>query len=220
MSVRKGEAWGRPATGPADVTIEGSDADLAAAADRQPGVRAAFVPVAASDLARALGVAERPPGRRAHELPLDALRIEPAVGVAVNMAVLGTAPDRLRWWSPAPRLELVVDGRPRFEGRATTVVVANGQYLRGVDVVPRGHPGDGRVEVQVYALSAGERREMRRRLPQGAHLPHPRIRELSGRRIEIRSARRGLPLEVDGVDRGRYPSLHIEVAPCVLNLVV
>ena len=48
--------------------------------------------------------------------------------------------------------EIEVDGQPWFAGSATTVVIANGQFLRGADIVPRGHPGDGRLEVQVYEL--------------------------------------------------------------------
>ena len=36
---------------------------------------------------------------------------------------------------------MLLDGRPWFAGPATTVVIAIGQFLRGLDVVPRGHPG-------------------------------------------------------------------------------
>ncbi|HEX6311845.1 MAG TPA: hypothetical protein VF152_09475 [Acidimicrobiia bacterium] len=220
MSVRKGEPWGGPAAGPPDATVAGGDADLAAVVAARPGARIEFRPDAGSDLARALGV---PGGRRpadAHELPLDALSLGDALGLSVNIAVLGTPPDRLRWWSREHDLEVVVDGRERFRGKATTVVVANGQYLRGADVVPRGHPGDGRVEVQVYRLRRGERRAMRRRLAQGAHVPHPRIREIPGRRIEVQTTGRGLPLEVDGVPGGLCRELAIEVVPNVCNVLV
>ena len=75
-------------------------------------------------------------------------------------------------------------------------MVASGQYLRGIDVVPRGHPGDGRVEVQVYAVAAGERAGVRARLPQGVHLPHPDITQTTGRRVE--SWRRTRPVGARG----------------------
>jgi diacylglycerol kinase family enzyme len=153
-------------------------------------------------------------------VPVDGLRLEVAPRLAINAVVLGAAPDRVRWWSRDVSIEVVLDGRERFRGRATTVLVANGQYLRGADIVPRGHPGDGRAEVQVYALSRGERRAMRRRLAQGAHVPHPRIRELSGRRIEVRVAGRGLPLEVDGVGRGRHRELTVEVVPETVRVLL
>ena len=97
------------------------------------------------------------------------------------------------------RVRVTVDGRRVHEGPATAVVVANGQYLRGADVVPRGHPGDGRAEVHVYALARSERRRMRERLPRGEQVPHPRIGTTSGRRILIESLAAPVALEVDRV---------------------
>lgn len=218
MTVRKGEPWGGPVTGPPDVSLEGSDADLAALTVRRPGVRVEFRPGPGSDLARALGLARR--RRPAHEVPVDGLGLDVVPHLAVNMVVLGVPPERLRWWSRTAAVGVVVDGRERFRGRATTVLVANGQYLRGRDLVPRGHPGDGRLEVQVYAPARGERRRMRRRLPQGAHLPHPRIRELSGRRIELRVGGRGVRFEADGVVHGRSRGLAVEVVPGALTVLI
>jgi hypothetical protein len=218
MNVRKGEPWGGPPAGPPDASVEGPDAALAAAAAGTAGLRVAFAPSSTSDLGRALGIGGSRPG--AHEVPLDGLHLDAAPRLALNAVVLGIAPDRLRWWTRDRSIEVTVDGRERFRGRATTVLVANGQYLRGADVVPRGHPGDGRAEVQVYALTRGERRPMRRRLAQGAHVPHPRIRELSGRRIEVRVAGAELPLEVDRVGRGARRELTVEVVPEIVRVVV
>ena len=216
-AVSKGRPWGRPATGPADVEVGGSDADLAAAASERPGLRVAFRPTPSSDLARALGLA----GGESHvaEVPVDALRLGGATGMAVNSVVLGTPPDRLRWASRSAPIEVSVDGRTRFSGQAASVLVASGQYLRGADVVPRGHPGDGRAEVQVYELRPGERRAMRRRLPQGAHVPHPRIHEVVGHRVHVRAGR-SLPLEVDGVRRGEVAELEVELVPGALWVLV
>ena len=209
--VRKGEPWGRPVSGPPDATVAGGDADLAQAAARLPGRRIAFIASASSDLARALGMsgADR-------ELPVDGLQWDGAF--ALNAVVLGTAPDRMRSWSRGRQLVVRVDGRERFAGRATAVVVANGQYLRGNDLVPRGHPGDGRVEVQVYALRPGERGEMRRRLRRGDHLPHPRIHAAAGARVDVTVEGRPLPVEADGLARGRAGRLTVEVVPAAVWL--
>ena len=119
---------------------------------------------------------------------------------AVNMVVVGTAPDRTGWFTGAPDLRVEVDGRVVHDGPATTVVVASGQYLRGHDVVPRGHPGDGRAEVQVYAVPRGQRAGVRSRLPQGVHLPHPDITQTTGRRVDVVAGQAApVGLEVDGV---------------------
>jgi len=192
--IRPGEPWGAPTAGPADARGGGGDRDLAALAAAHPGGRLRFDPDDRCDLARAVGLTAAATGTT--DLPVDGLDVE-GVGLAVNMVVTGPAPGRLRVWSRARPVTVRVDGRLVHDGPATTVVVANGQFLEGADLVPRGHPGDGRLEVQVYALRPGERAPMRRRLPGGGHLPHPRIVTSTGRRVEVRWAA-PRPLEVDG----------------------
>jgi YegS C-terminal NAD kinase beta sandwich-like domain len=218
--IRKGAAWGRPASGRCDLTVAGADADLAAAAQSRPGSSIWWQPTPGADLARALGlVTTSRPGPT--EVTLDALVLDAAGfdpgSFAVNMLVLGTAPDRLRRRSLSRSVHVEIDGRPLFGGSATTVVVANGEFLRDADLIPRGHPGDGRVEVQVYAMRAGERRAMRSRLPQGVHLPHPRITTGSGRTVLV-SVAGGFPLEVDGVACGAVNGLRLHVEPGALRL--
>ncbi len=218
--IRKGVTWGRPASGACDLTVAGTDADLAAAAQRRPRSSIWWRPAPGADLARALGLVTTPePGST--EVTLDALVFD-AAGFdpgtfAVNTLVLGTAPDRLRRRSRSRAVRVEIDGRPLFAGPATTVVIANGEFLRGADLVPRGHPGDGRIEVQVYALRAGERRAMRSRVPQGVHLPHPRITTGSGRGVLVTVAG-GFPLEVDSVDCGAVNRLRLHVEPGALRL--
>jgi len=216
--IRRGEPWGEPAAGAPSHRVQGDDADLAAtveAAAREALV--AFDPAPASDLARAVGrVAGTPESGVA--LPLDVLRLGDG-SPAVNALVLGTAPDRVTLRTRAVALEVSVDGRPWWSGPATTVVVATGQYLHGLDVVPRGHPGDGRLEVQVYALRAGERRAMRARLASGTHVPHPRIRTGRGTTVAVRAAR-GLPLEVDGHRRDPAAQVRVGIEPGAYRLLV
>jgi hypothetical protein len=198
-------------------TVIGGDPELARAVVAHPGGRLRLVPTAPSDLARAVGLRDAAAAGLA-EVTLDALRL-PDGSLAVNALVVGTAPHRVSWASRATRTVVLLDGREVWRGRATTVVVAVGQFVAGHDVVPRGHPGDGRVELQVYALRRRERAAMRRRIPQGAHLPHPRIRQWSGRRFEVRlrSARR---LCVDGVRRRRIRAISVHVEPSAYRLVV
>ena len=205
--------------------MEGDDAALAAAARDQPGSRIAFLPSARCDLARALGLdvtSLDPRADRVLELPVDALRVDADdhSRFAVNMVIVGVAPDRLRWFDRASAVTVTVDDRVVHHDRAVAVVIANGQYLRGLDLVPRGHPGDARIEAQVYALRPGERRAMRDRLPRGEHLPHPRVIQAAGRRIEVRSVERALKLEIDGVPAPSARRVAVEVVPEAFCLMI
>jgi hypothetical protein len=217
MTIRPGDAWGRAGGQIPDLEVEGGDAALAEALATKPaGALVAYRPDRSSDLARALGYA---PGRASgHEVTIDVLALDDG-SRAVNAVVLGPPPDRLRWWHRSTSTSVEVDGAVLFVGSATSVVVASGQYLRGLDVVPRGHPGDGRAEVQVYAVVRGQRRAMRHRLPGGTHVPHPGIRQRSGQRITVSRERPGT-LEVDGRARGRATGLGVEVVPAALRLAL
>jgi hypothetical protein len=114
---------------------------------------------------------------------------------------------------------LTVDGTPVATERATGIVVATGQYLRALDLVPRGHPGDGRLEVQVYRLRPNERRAMRERLPLGTHVPNPRITGRPGRHVELRAGE-PFALEVDGVARPPVRALVVDIDPGAYRLLV
>lgn len=212
-------AWGTPLDGLPDGAIAGTDAQLARAAARQPGAVLAYRPAAESDLGLTLGLhPENWPDEPSAIRPLDGIDLGP-LGFALNAVVLGPAPERIMWGTTHRRVRVEVDGRKFFVGAATTIVIASGQYVHGVDLVPKGHPGDGKLEVQVYALVRSERAAMRRRLAQGAHVPHPRIKETRGLRIFIES-RGTWPIEVDGESGGAANALTAEVVPAALNLAV
>lgn len=188
-----------------------------------------------SDLARSVGLAEvnagaahaghgstgradDDPRARGVELPIDA--IASGLGAAMNCVILGVLPTRLRPYHRRRPVNVRVDGRELFSGPATTVVIANGQFVEGADLVPRGHPGDGRLEVQVYTLTPGERAPMRRRLPTGSHLPHPRILATSGRVIEIDGLTRPWPVTVDRRRTTVEGRLNLSVLPHAIRLLI
>jgi hypothetical protein len=233
-SIKPGEPWGTAASGPPDLEVTGDDRALARAltgaiADpvatvigggpADPLVRFASDPD--SDLARALGLGSAATGA-GMALPLDALMVQVGDGslrVAVNSVVVGTAPDRLRSWHRPAALAVEIDGKPADAAAATTLAVMNGQYLRGLDLSPRGHPGDGVAEAQLYALPPGARRAMRTRLPTGAHLPHPAITVRRAHHVVVRAAR-PVPLEIDGVAADPVTTLEITLRPAAYRLLV
>lgn len=194
--------------------VAGDDAALAMAVGAHPHARIAFHPTPASDLARAVGLTASGPVAGT-EVDLDALRLGDG-RVAVNMLVAGTPPDRLgcRHALRARRQRIEHEA-----GAAIAVVVAVGQFLRGHDIVPGGHPGDGRAEVQVYRVARREWRALRRRLATGIHLPHPAIVTSSVRHYELASAR-PFPVELDGVGIGRLRSLTIDVVAPAYTLLL
>jgi len=223
-AIRPGEPWGTEANGPADFELAGGDRALAAVLGRgvaDPLIR--FTADSGSDVARAVGlVAGAPPSGIA--LPLDVFEVEvdgasPGL-VAVNSVVVGVTPDRLRAWHRPAGLSVEIDAGRVDAGPATTLVVMNGQYLRGLDASPRGHPGDGVAEVQLYALRPGARRAMRSRLATGAHLPHPDIVVRRARRAVVVRAIRPVSLEIDGASAGRVTSLTVTVRPSAYRLLV
>lgn len=214
--IRRGEEWGHPAAGAqADLEVAGDDAALAAAvagAGTDPLVR--FVPTPASDVARAVGLGR---GGGAVVVPMDALRLGDGRW-ASNGVVLGVAPDRLRAWHRPSPVVVEVDGVSE-RADATTVVVMTGQFLRGRDLSPRGHPGDGRCEVQIYMVPPGQRRPMRARIRSGAHLPHPGILVRKGGRVSIWS-RRPLPVEIDGFRAAPAGQLDVTLVPSAYRLLL
>ncbi|MCU1456264.1 MAG: hypothetical protein JWL73_356 [Actinomycetia bacterium] len=232
MTIAKGQPWGEPWDRPPDVEVWGADRDVAIHVRDNPGATIRFHPDSGSDLARAVGLRSDTGGDRGEtvttdpgsqhaqptRVPVDALEMADG-NLAVNAVVVGTPPDRLAWRSRTAPVEVVVDGRTVFSGKATTVLIANGEFVNGADAVPRGHPGDGRLEIQVYALDRGGRRGMRVRLGRGTHVPHPDITQASGRHVEVHVSE-SLPLVSDGAVRGEVSKLDVTVRPTAFYLLV
>ena len=216
--IKPGEPWGRPTTEPPDLEVAGSDADLAASVAARPGALVRFRPDSSSDLARAVGLAAGPVVSLGVEVPLDLLRVDGGP-VAANMIVIGIPPEGLGRFARRFGANVRVDSRPVFHGPCTTVVISTGQFRHGLDLVPRGHPGDGRAEVQIYAVPGRQRRALRTRLATGTHVPHPGITQRSGARVTVSIDRR-VALEVDGRPAPATDLVDITVVPNAYRLLL
>jgi YegS C-terminal NAD kinase beta sandwich-like domain len=216
--IKPGEPWGRPTSAAADLEVSGGDADLAAAVSARPRVLVRFRPEPSSDLALAIGLGGDQSVARGIEVPLDVLRVEDGP-LAVNMILVGTPPDGLGRFARRFGANVRVDTRSVFHGPCTTVVIATGQFRRGLDLVPRGHPGDGRAEVQIYAVPGRDRRRLRERLAAGTHVPHPKITQRSGTSIRI-SVDRRVPIEIDGRSVAGADLVEITVVPSAYRLLL
>jgi YegS C-terminal NAD kinase beta sandwich-like domain len=168
--------------------IAGGDAELAQLVGRDAG---GAYGLGGGDLHRSLG--SPPPRATMQRLPLDALRVrcDDAEWLAVAHVVV-----RDSWW------------------RGPLIAVLNCAYVGRWNVSPRAHPNDGRLDVvEVSAdMSVRQRLQARRRLPLGAHLPHPNI---TVRTAESQTWSFDAPRHVfvDGVGRGRAARLSVGISP-------
>ena len=125
----------------------------------------------------------------------------------------------------------VLDDIARVAGGAVNIISGLQQQVRDdmrarvedmaarLDLVPRGHPGDGRAEVQIYAVPGRERRALQSRLATGTHVPHPKITQRSGSRVDV-SIDRKVPLELDGRPVDPIDDLAVDVVPNAYRLLL
>jgi hypothetical protein len=66
-----------------------------------------------------------------------------------------------------------------------TLVAMNATFRGELDLGPRAHPNDGRLDLTDGALPFQERRRGRRRARTGSHLPHPALRERRVRELTV-----------------------------------
>lgn len=205
MTIRAGEPWGGPGTLPAGGVIVGSDAAAAAALDEARRERR---PVPAlgllgGDLCRTLGGR----GDRAR------LQAGPATVVPVDLGE-ALVDGRVHRFVA----HVVVRGRSWWRG--PIVAAMNAQYLGRWDVAPRAHPNDGLLDVvEVDAsMGVGERWKAWRRLPAGAHLPHPAIEVKRVAAVQLDAG--GRHVWVDGVDLGPARAVSVRLEPDALTCAV
>jgi diacylglycerol kinase (ATP) len=120
-------------------------------------------------------------------------------------------------WRNRP-MRVTVDGAVH-EVVAQQVVVANCEFFAGgMRMAPTALPDDGLLDVvMVGDMGLVDNLRGMRRIRRGAHLDHPKIAHLHGRRVEI-SSPTAIHVDVDGELPGRLPAL-IEIIPDALELV-
>lgn len=179
MTIRRGEDWGRAGSPPLDLAWFDNDHEAAAA--YLGGARE--IGVTGGDLARTLGVGRGSGGRESSvSFPIDVIELsDSGGGRVIALAHVVMRRSRWGWW------------------RGPITALMNAQYIGRWDVAPRGHPNDGRVDsLEVGAeMTVRQRFLAVRRLPTGAHLPHPLIRTRSVTRTSL-SVPKGARVEVDG----------------------
>lgn len=213
MTIERGAAWGAPWSprGQGEVPEADGDADLArllagTVGDTAPGrgrpvgatTPAPEVALHRGDLLRTLGLdGARPPAER-HRFPIDVgvARLQRSGGgVEVGIFVA----------------HLTVRNRPLTGlGPGLSLAVLNAPWLGPLRLGPRAHPNDGHLDVIEGTVGPLQRREANRRAVSGSHLPHPRLRVSRVTSFEHRWPR-PVPVWLDGVRRGRFIAVAVEV---------
>lgn len=195
MSIGKGADWGVEGEVPADVVACDSDRALGmAVGDGREAV------VAGGDMAITIGASVVPGiGDSGRRLPIDLMDVELVNRGRRHMIVASS--------------HVMIHGVRRRGGRLRGEVhwIMNAQYFDGRDLVPRGHPNDGRLEVLSVDPRMGPRQRLLawNRARTGRHLPHPHLSVRSLKEIVIEC--RGAIVMVDGVRVGRADSVNVRV---------
>jgi hypothetical protein len=203
VTIRKGERWGTEGPLPEGAVLVHSDAEAreVVTAARRSGQPIPALGLLGGDLCRTLGgtgdEARLRSGQATH-LPVD----------------LGSAlvDGRLHWF-----VAHLVARRGWLRGRV--VAVMNAQFIGTWNVVPRGHPNDGRLDVFDADLPLRDRLQARRRLPLGTHVPHPGIEERHLAAVQLELAQ-PTPVHLDGQLVGEARHLSIRTEPDALLCVV
>ncbi|MBN2114347.1 MAG: diacylglycerol kinase family lipid kinase [Acidimicrobiia bacterium] len=136
---------------------------------------------------------------------------------------LGRFRYKAAFWATLPlfrttRLTLEMDRRT-FEGKANTVVLANGQYFGfNMNVAPRASPADGLLDVQVYTGPKTSALVLLPKVSRGRHLAHPLVTRFRSGRVAVATAR-PWPIEVDGDYLGETP-VRVHLEPKALQVKV
>lgn len=190
MTIKRGEEWGRRVAAPRNLVVVSSDAEIA----QLPST--GVIAVRGGDLWHALG---KPtlvsPGDQCTEVDIDGLEVTVTRPDGSTSLLLAASSVEIgRWFGPG-----------------AYVAVLNSGFCGDLNLAPRSHPNDGRLDV--FHLTAGtslvQRLLIRRRASIGSHLPHPAITVSATEKFAMVRPTRHTRLVLDGINTGSWISVSI-----------
>jgi hypothetical protein len=180
MTIRKGQDWGHAGALTAGAPVLDTDrgAALLLQAALDAGEPLPELGLVGGDLHRSLGAPRHSVqdlfdgvGMR---LPIDVgtVRLDDGPPQVFVAHLVATARRSAALWS------------------SRTLVVMNATFRGDLDLGPRAHPNDGRLDVTDGVLPMNERRRGRARARTGSHLPHPALRERRVRELTVSAEQR------------------------------
>lgn len=214
VTIKKGESWGEPGVLEESGLVVSTDYELA---ELLQGYRMReqvppVIAVLGGALHRTLGSPQRDVAAlrsgQGYVFPLDVGILQFFDSEGTQREVLFVAHCQA---STDPRMRL-------WKGR--TVLAMNASFMGTLNLGPRAHPNDGRLDVTEGQLKWAERKQARSRAVTGAHLPHPSLHE---RRVSSRmqfSSGSMFDLSTDGRLQGKSAEFSITCIPDAARILV
>ncbi len=119
-----------------------------------------------------------------------------------------------------PVMQIRLDGKDWYEGRAFILTVANGTtFAHGMKIAPNAQIDDGMFDViLVEHMSRPRILSALRMVYDGSHLKHPKVKNARAKEVQIRGVTQELDLELDG-ERAAGRELNFEMRPGLLSLL-
>lgn len=162
------------------------------------------ISLSGGDLAKTLGITSSPP-----EKPLkEYTEFKCDIGSALLDGALFWFVAHLTCWKGRQK---------KFSGDFLSIM--NAAWLGDLNLAPKAHPGDEKLDAIQGHLNSREAREFKKRAYSGSHLPHPAVKT---RKIVSESFDFSAPTNVylDGVLTAKVRQLSIRIEPAALTLLI
>lgn len=211
MTIRRGQDWGEQGRLSLSAAAYHGDAEASAALQSTysgVGILPDEIGLLGGDLHRTLGGPDRDEGD---------LRAGRGMRFTIDVGIV-----QIDGGEPIVMLShLVARQRPRrrlFDG--PLLVVMNAAFVGALNLGPRAHPNDGRLDVTSGMVDRADRRSARRRALTGSHVPHPGLEELRITSSAFELEPEGMYVEIDHRAIGRARHIEITCLPDALAVVV